>query len=69
LCRFIPGWQNALRFRPEDKMSLLPGETMPFEYGRKRKSPIVRIKLGSKSNGSHPKHSVPKKKKSKKQAF
>src|SRR5580658_9148758 len=37
LCRFIPGWQNALRSRPEDKMSLLPGETLPFDFGRKRK--------------------------------
>jgi len=38
LCRYIPGWQNALRLPPADKSSLLPGETMPLEYGRKRTS-------------------------------
>ena len=57
LCRFIPGWQNALRMRPEDKTSLLPGETLPFEYGRKRKSKIQRILPGLKSNGSQKKKS------------
>ena len=36
LCRFIPGWQNALRRPPDDAMSLLPGETVPpeFTHGR-----------------------------------
>jgi hypothetical protein len=32
LCRFIPGWQNALRLPPEDITSLLPGETVPMEF-------------------------------------
>jgi hypothetical protein len=31
LCRFIPGWQNALRLPPDDLASLLPGETPPAE--------------------------------------
>ena len=66
LVRFIPGWQNALRMRPEDKMSLLPGETLPFEYGRKRKSQIHQSVSGSTSNGPHQKPAWPKKKKSNK---
>jgi hypothetical protein len=65
LCRFIPGWQNALRLRPEDKMSLLPGETLPFSFGRKRKSHPPHHLPGSNSNGSHQKLARPKKKKSK----
>lgn len=32
LCRFMPGWQNALRLPPEDAASLLPGETIPPEF-------------------------------------
>jgi hypothetical protein len=35
LCRFIPGWQNALRLPPADKTSLLPGETIPIAFRRK----------------------------------
>jgi hypothetical protein len=35
LCRFIPGWQNALRLPPEDAMSLLPGEPIPAEFMKK----------------------------------
>ena len=64
LCRFIPGWQNALRSRPQDKTSLLPGETLPFAYRRKRKSHTDSIMQGSNSNGSYHKPSRPKKKKS-----
>ena len=36
LCRFIPGWQNALRLPPDDLMSLLPGETIPFKIIQRR---------------------------------
>lgn len=32
LCRFIPGWENALRLPPDDVKSLLPGETVPVEF-------------------------------------
>jgi hypothetical protein len=39
LCRFIPGWQNALRLPPNDATSVLPGETIPAEFMRKRQSP------------------------------
>ncbi|HTA31413.1 MAG TPA: sigma factor-like helix-turn-helix DNA-binding protein [Candidatus Cybelea sp.] len=34
LCRFMPGWQNALRLPPEDANSLLPGETVPLAFGQ-----------------------------------
>ena len=34
LCRFIPGWENALRLPPDDLRSLLPGETVPLEFTR-----------------------------------
>jgi hypothetical protein len=34
LCRFIPGWQNALRLPPQDNKSLLPGETVPLAFGQ-----------------------------------
>src|SRR5580658_637510 len=59
LCRFIPGWQNALRSRPEDKMSLLPGETLPFAYGRKRKAQALQKRAWPKkliSNNGSPAH-------------
>lgn len=36
LCRFLPGWQNALRLPPDDAMSLLPGEAMPPEFMKGR---------------------------------
>jgi hypothetical protein len=34
LCRFIPGWQNALRLAPEEVNSLLPGETVPLKFSQ-----------------------------------
>jgi hypothetical protein len=52
LCRFIPGWQNALRVRPEDKSSLLPGETLPLEFRPKRRWPTRQNTASSKLNGS-----------------
>jgi len=39
LCRFIPGWQNALRLPPDDAMSLLPGEPIPSELMKKHHWP------------------------------
>jgi hypothetical protein len=36
LCRFMPGWQNALRLPPDDATSLLPGEPIPPEFMRGR---------------------------------
>jgi hypothetical protein len=68
LCRFIPGWQNALRLRPEDRLSLLPGETPPSQYRRKRKLQTHQNLSGPKSNGSHAKRAWPKKKKSNKKS-
>jgi hypothetical protein len=65
LCRFIPGWQNALRVRPGDKLALLPGETIPSEYRRKRKLQNRQGMTDSKLNRSAPKPSLFKKKKSK----
>jgi hypothetical protein len=64
LCRFIPGWQNALRFRPDDNKSLLPGETLLFEYRRKRKLQTHQNMSDSKASGARQKFSWPKKKKS-----
>jgi len=61
LCRFIPGWQNALRLRPDNKMSLLPGETFPLEYGRKRKWQAGQNASRSKSTKSRRKASRPRK--------
>jgi hypothetical protein len=40
LCRFMPGWQNALRLPPDDITSLLPGETTPFKFSQKTKRPF-----------------------------
>lgn len=63
LCRFMPGWQNALRLRPEDKMSLLPGETLPFEFGRKRKAQALQKLASPKKQISNNGSSAPKRKK------
>jgi hypothetical protein len=49
-------------------MSLLPGETLPFEHGRKRKLKARHNLSDSKSNGSHQKVASPKKKKSNKRS-
>jgi hypothetical protein len=65
LCRFIPGWQNALRVHPNDKLALLPGETIPAEYRRKRKSQTFQGRTASRLNGSGQKSSPFKKKRSK----
>jgi hypothetical protein len=62
LCRFIPGWQNALRSRPDDKMSLLPGETLLIKYGRKRALQTHQSKSALKANGSRRKSTWPRKK-------
>ena len=35
LCRYIPGWQNALRLPPNSETSRLPGETILFATKRK----------------------------------
>ena len=32
LCRFMPGWQNALRLPPDDATSLLPGKAIPPQF-------------------------------------
>jgi len=62
LSRYIPGWQNALRLRPDDKVSLLPGEALLLEHRRKRTLPARLNASGLKSNKSHPKPPLPKKK-------
>jgi hypothetical protein len=59
LSRFIPGWQNALRLRPVDKVSLLPGETLPLKYGLKRKLQTHLNPTGSKPNRFRQKTSLP----------
>jgi hypothetical protein len=65
LCRFIPGWQNALRLRPMDNLSLLPGETLPFEYARKRALQNRQNLSLQKSTQSRQKPSSPAKRNSK----
>jgi hypothetical protein len=64
LSRFIPGWQNALRLRPDDGVSLLPGETFPLKFGRKRKLHIRENMSASKSKRSRRELFLPTKKKS-----
>jgi Sigma-70, region 4 len=64
LCRFIPGWQNALRLRPEHANALLPGETFPLEYRRKRKLQTGQSVSALQTNKSRQKPSSPKQKKS-----
>jgi hypothetical protein len=46
LCRFIPGWHNALRFPPDDAGCVLPGETIPLKFSQKpRRQFNARAKL------------------------
>jgi hypothetical protein len=63
LCRYIPGWQNALRSPPADKTSLLPGETIPLQP-RRTHLPHRQTLAGVKSNKPGPKPSLREKKKS-----
>jgi hypothetical protein len=64
LSRFIPGWQNALRLRPDNGMSLLPGETFPLKFGPKRKLHIRENMSASKAKRSSQEPFLPTKKKS-----
>jgi hypothetical protein len=59
LSRFIPGWQNALRLRPDGEGSLLPGETLPLEYGGKRKLGNRENRSASKSKRAVPEPFLP----------
>jgi hypothetical protein len=63
LCRFIPGWQNALRLPPADKTSPLPGEAIPLEFMRKHNLQHRQNLAGLKSKKNRHKATMHKKKK------